>query len=127
MDLSLCSEANKKLGGGSMINKPIDLTPRLKKRFGDFADEPSMFDGAKARIEDVLNKEIKVIGSKIGSSKYTKNKSGLCLTLQFVDDEGRRLILFTGSDVLIGQIQKYEKEIPFYATIKKIDRYYLLT
>ena len=105
----------------------VDIDAKRKKRFNDFADEPDMLDGAKARIEDVLNKEIKIIGSRITPSKYTKNKSGLCLTLQFIDDENRRLILFTGSDVLIGQIKKYEKEIPFYATIKKIDRYYLLT
>lgn len=105
----------------------VDIDAKRKKRFGDFADEPAMLDGAKARIEDVLNKEIKIIGHRIAPSKYTKNKSGLCLTLQFVDDEGRRLILFTGSDVLIEQVKKYENEIPFYATIKKIDRYYLLT
>jgi hypothetical protein len=98
-----------------------------KKRFTDFADEPTVLDGAKVRIDDVLNVEIEIIGYRLAASKFTKNKSGLCLTLQFNDPGGQRKILFTGSDVLIDQIKKYEKEIPFIATIKKVDRYYLLS
>lgn len=40
---------------------------------------------------------------------------------------GCRHVLFTGSDVLIDQMQKYGDQIPFAATIKKIDRYFILT
>jgi hypothetical protein len=36
-------------------------------------------------------------------------------------------VLFTGSDVLIEQMQKYGDQISFAATIKKIDRYFILT
>jgi len=36
-------------------------------------------------------------------------------------------VLFTGSDVLIEQMEKYGDQIPFAATIKKIDRYYTLS
>ena len=106
---------------------PIDLRSRRKKRFGDFAEEPALLDGAKTRIDDILNQEIEIIGHRTAPSKYTKNKSGLCLTLQFVDRDGKRWVVFTGSDVLIEQIRKYESEIPFHATIKKVDRYYRLT
>ena len=36
-------------------------------------------------------------------------------------------IVFTGSGVLIDQIEKYKDNLPFYVTIKKIDRYYTFT
>lgn len=65
--------------------------------------------------------------NNIAESKYSKNKSGKYLTLQFIDEAGERHVLFTGSDVLIEQLLKYEDEIPFVATIKRVDRYYILT
>jgi hypothetical protein len=105
-----------------------DISSKRKKRFSDFADEPNILDGAKTRIDDVLNKEIEIIGFKIAPSKFPKNQSGMFLTLQFIDMEsGGRKIVFTGSDVLINQMRKYEAQMPFYATIKKVDRYYILT
>jgi hypothetical protein len=109
-----------------MPSAPIELQSRRKKRFSDFAQEPGILDGAKMRIEDVLNHEIEIIGFRIAPSKYTKNKTGQCLTLQFIGPDGQRHVTFTGSDVLIDQIGKYQAEIPFLATIKKIDRYYCL-
>jgi hypothetical protein len=36
-------------------------------------------------------------------------------------------VVFTGSDVLIGQVEKYADQIPFLTTIKKINRYYTMT
>lgn len=47
-------------------------------------------------------------------------------SLQFELDGDRR-VLFTGSDVLIEQVETYGDQIPFAATIKKIDRYYTLS
>lgn len=41
--------------------------------------------------------------------------------------DGKTTITFTGSNVLIEQIERYKAEIPFYTTIKKIDRYYTFT
>jgi len=95
------------------------------KRFSDFADD-KVLDGDKAKIDDVLNKEIKVIGHSIKNSKYSKNKSGNYLTLQ-IELDNEKFIIFTGSDVLIEQLKKYESEIPFLTTIRKINRYYSLT
>jgi len=77
-------------------------------------------------MEQILNVEIVVIGFAVNRSKYEKNKSGKCLTLQLELDGGRK-ILFTGSDVLIEQMEKYGEQIPFTATIKKIDRFYTLS
>jgi hypothetical protein len=96
------------------------------KRFSDFAQEAKPMDGAKLKIDDVVNKEILIIGCKIKDSKYSKSNSSKCLTIQFIMDD-KRYVLFTGSTVLIEQMEKYQHEIPFLATIKKIDRYYTLS
>lgn len=96
------------------------------KRFSDFAKDDAGLDGDKLRIDDALNIELLVTGYRLTPSKYEKNKSGKCLTLQ-VEIEGRRRVIFTGSDVLVSQLEKYGDEIPFNATIKKIDRYYTLS
>lgn len=96
------------------------------KRFSDFSREKSVLDGNKVRIDDVLNVELRIVGYRIKSSKFEKNKSGNFLTLQ-IELCGERRVVFTGSDVLIGQIEKYKDEIPFLATIKKVDRYYTLS
>lgn len=97
------------------------------KRFSDFATAPNILDGSKIRIDDILNQEIEIVGHRITDSKYKKNTSGKCLTIQFIGKDGERHVVFTGSDVLISQVEKYAGEIPFYATIKKIDRYYTLS
>lgn len=96
------------------------------KRFCDFAEHPNIIDGDKIKIDDALNQEVTVIGCRITATKYDKNKSGKCLTLQILIGEQKRVV-FTGSDIMIEQMQKYEDQIPFTATIKKINRYYTLT
>ena len=110
-----------------MTDTAIELSAHRKKRFADFAQEPKILDGIKIRIDDILNSEIEIIAYRVTKSKYTKNKSGECLTIQFINKDRQRRILFTGSDVLLDQIHKYENEIPFLTTIKKVDRYYILT
>ena len=80
------------------------------------------------RIDDILNQEIEIIGCRITKSKYSKNQTGLYLTLQFINPGCcDRRVVFTGSDVLISQVQKYQNQIPFITTIKKVNRYYVLT
>jgi hypothetical protein len=75
--------------------------------------------GEKIKINRVINREIVVTGYRIEQSKYPKNKSGKCLTLQ-VEIDGEKRVVFTGSDILIGMIQQVpESEIPFKTTIVK--------
>ncbi len=83
-------------------------------------------DGDKVKLDEVVNREILITGHSIKRSRYDKNTSGKCLTIQF-EVGGRRQVLFTGSDVLIEQFEKYGDQIPFAATIKKIDRFYTLS
>lgn len=96
------------------------------KRFGDFAKEHIPLDGAKLKIDDVLNKEIEVLALRIKPSKYNGKESTACLTIQF-QMSGERYVAFTGSMILADQAKQYAKELPFLATIKKIDKYYTFT
>ena len=91
------------------------------KRFKDFAKEQAL-DGDKIRLDDILDHEILVIAHQITGSKYSDNGK-ICLKLQF-ELQGERHILFTGSTVLARQAEEYKDEMPFLATIKKVDNYY---
>jgi len=93
------------------------------KRFNDFADDERPLDGNKIGIGDVVNKEITILAYKINDSKYEREK---CTTVQF-EIEGQRRVLFTGSTILAKQLEKYEKELPFIATIRRINKYYTLS
>ena len=92
-------------------------------KFSDFAEEEVVFEGEKKKIDDILNKEILVIGYRIGKSKY---KDRNYLTLQF-ENGGDKYIVFSGSGVLIKQANKYTDKMPFYTTIKKVNNYYTMT
>jgi len=96
------------------------------KKFSDFATEQNTITGDKIKIEEVLGKEIEVIGFKISDSKYAKESNNKVLTLQFTLDEVNR-ILFTGSNVLLEQCEKYESEMPFCTKIERVNKFYTFT
>jgi len=91
-------------------------------RFSDFSDE-NIFEGDKIKINDILNNEIIIINYAIKNSKY---KDRNYLTLQIEKDD-EKFVIFTGSSVLIDQIEKYENKLPFITIIKKINKYYTFT
>ncbi len=95
------------------------------KRFADFSRERVVLDGNKIKLDSILNQEITITGYSTKRSKFDDN-SGKCLTVQF-EMNGLTQIFFTGSEVLRDQLERYEDEIPFITTIKKINRYYTLT
>jgi hypothetical protein len=97
------------------------------KRLNEFADDDLALDGEKVKIDDLVGEEIFISNFRIGRSKYEREGSGEYLTLQFSFEEvGTAKILFTGSAVIIRQIKKYADQIPFIATIVKVNRYYAL-
>ena len=93
------------------------------KKFSDFATGDASITGDKTKLDDILEKEIVVKGFKIADSKYN---DGQVLTLQF-DLEDKEFIIFTGSSVLIKQIEKYQDEIPFTTKVEKINKFYTFT
>jgi len=91
-------------------------------KFSSFAKDALPMPGKKKHIDDVLGKEIKIMDYRITRSNKRENTD--CLRLQFVDEFGEVCILFTGSSVLLDQIQQYKDKLPFNAIIIKIDKYY---
>lgn len=93
------------------------------RKFSDFAEAPRVLDGEKIKIEDVLNREVTVVGFRVAKGKH---KTARCLTLQ-VEVNGEHRVVFTGSEVLISQMEKYGGECPFVSIIRKVDRFYTLS
>jgi hypothetical protein len=93
------------------------------KKFSDFAEQNNVMTGDKISIAEILDKEIEIIGYKISDSKFKKTENDKLLTLQFIINDIER-ILFTGSNVLKDQCEKYKDEIPFATIIKKVNKFY---
>lgn len=91
--------------------------------FGDFAEEEHPLEGKKKKLEEILNIEILITGYRVSDSRYKERKY---ITIQYKNGD-EEYIVFTGSEVLQKQIEKYKDKIPFFATIKKINKYYTLT
>jgi len=79
-----------------------------------------------SRKDESLGWQNTHIGCRVKKSKFEDSKSKQYMTLQFELDGDRRII-FTGSAIIIEQMEKYKKEIPFIATVRKIDKYYTLS
>ena len=92
-------------------------------KFSDFAIGETKLDGEKVKLKDMLNQEVLVTGYAIHRSKF---KDENYLTLQFEKDDVRK-VLFTGSCVLMDQIEKHADKLPFLATIRDYGKYYAFT
>lgn len=98
------------------------------KRFSDFAQEEAQLEGVKVKLDDLISQELVIVAYRMSESKYSKNKSGKYATVQFkLTENCPPQVFFTGSDILIEQLEKYKSELPFVARIKKINRYYTLS
>ena len=81
----------------------------------------------KIRIEDIINKEIKILSFSIRNTKFPKDGRTNYITIQF-EFENEIKVLFTGSEILSRQLKDYESELPFTTMIKKkFNRYYTLS
>lgn len=90
--------------------------------FSDFATDESLI-GEKIQIEKILNKKVLITKYRTSKSKF---KESNYTTIQF-KYEDKLYVIFTGSDVLIRQLEKYKDKLPFNATIIKIGKYYTLS
>ena len=68
-----------------------------------------------------LNKPITIVDFRITKSNKCENTE--CLRIQFLYDN-EVYIAFTGSVVLIDQIQSVKDKLPFKTIIVKIDKYF---
>lgn len=89
--------------------------------FSVFAKDKLPMPGIKKRLDEILNKEIVVVDFRLTKSK--KREGSECLQMQFLCD-GVVCVVFTGSSVLITQIQSVKDKIPFKTCVTKVDKYY---
>lgn len=89
--------------------------------FADMARDKLPLPGTKKRLEEILNKKIVVLDFRI--TKSNKRENSDCLQIQFLCD-GDVHVLFTGSGVLIDQIQAIKDKLPLKTVVVKIDKYY---
>jgi len=92
-------------------------------RFGEFAGEEGPLDGDKKKLSEILGKEILVLAFRIGRSKFRDRNY---VTIQF-ENSGIRYVVFTGSEVLMEQLERHHAQLPFYATIVKRGSYFSLS
>jgi hypothetical protein len=90
--------------------------------FSDFAEDDFALPGDKVNLNDILNIRIILFNFRIKPSKFKRENTDDCLTLQFEfpDNPGKKYIIFTGSSVLTRLVQKYKDRLPFGTTIKKV-------
>ena len=89
--------------------------------FAELARDKLPMPGIKKRLEQILNRNIVILDFRI--TKSNKRENSECLQIQFLLD-GDVCVLFTGSVVLIDQIQSIKDNLPLKTTVVKIDKYY---
>ena len=90
-------------------------------RFASFAKNNLHMPGQKRRLEEILNKEIIILDFQI--TKSTKRENSDCMQIQFIIDN-EICVVFTGSLVLMDQINAVKNNLPLKTTVVKIDKYY---
>jgi hypothetical protein len=94
--------------------KDLDIKPNITSFIGD-----------KVKVKSLLNQPITVLDFKIGPS--TAKPGTDLLTLQ-IEKNGDKRVVFTGSKVLIDQINRVSKDkLPLVTTIKGDNDYYEFT
>jgi hypothetical protein len=89
--------------------------------------EAKAFKGDKITIDNILNKEIKVIAYRIEPSKFPKEGREECLYLQ-IEYRDELRVIFSVSQYLMTAIGRVEKgDFPFLTTIIKQDKRYEFT
>ncbi len=77
-------------------------------------------DGKKIPISDILGKEIIVMGFEMRPSNMRK-KDYLCLKFELC---GEKRVIFTDSEIIKRECEKFQENMPFSAKIIQKGRYY---
>ena len=94
------------------------------EKYSDFAKDKLPMPGIKKHMAQILNREIQIVDFRVRESKHKQNSK--CLQIQFVLN-GEVCVVFTGSGVLLDQIQSAKEKLPFCANITKVNDYFSLS
>lgn len=95
----------------------------LNKEIHKFSDFAKDFVGPKVHINDVINKDITVLGFKKHPSKIAEYETKEYAMFQ-IEVDGSKSVLITSSKVLISQAETYISQIPFITRIKRHNGFY---
>jgi len=97
-------------------------------KFSEFADlsQTPVMDGKKVPLNEILEKEIIVLKYRIKNTKYADAKNPECLTVQFAFSKSpeEHWVFFSGSNVLMRQLEQYKDKLPFSSVIKREGKYF---
>ena len=80
-------------------------------KFSDFAADEEHLDGAKKPFQELVGKQIVIWNARSLQSQFDSDG---CVMLQFsFEENGEKFVTFTGSKVIIEQIEKYKAQMPF--------------
>lgn len=86
-------------------------------KFSDFAADEEHLEGAKKAFQELVGKQIVIWNARSLQSQFDSDG---CVMLQFsFAEDGEKFVTFTGSKVIIEQIEKYKAQMPFEATIEQ--------
>lgn len=91
------------------------------ERYKDFAEDDHTLSGEKELMTNILGKEITILAWKMVACKVEGRR---CVQIQFKMDEDKDpRVVFTNSEVLIRDLEKYNRQT-FITTIRKVRKYY---
>ena len=74
-----------------------------------------LFEGTHLKIDEILDKEITLLGFKVQKSKLN-NDDYVIIAFEL---KGEKHVTFTGSKILREKLAEYANEIPFSVTITR--------
>lgn len=96
-------------------------------KFSDFAEDEVHLEGNKKPFSELVGKQIVVWSSRQMQSQYESDK---CVMFQFsFTEDGEKFVTWTGSKVVLEQMEKYKEQMPFETTIqqRKSGKHYYFT
>ena len=84
-------------------------------KFSDFAADEEHLEGAKKSFQELVGKQIVIWNARSLQSQFDSDG---CVMLQFsFAEDGEKFVTFTGSKVIIEQIEKYKGGVRVKSTI----------
>ena len=87
------------------------------RKFSDFAADNEHLEGKKRPFSDIVGKQIVVWGSRQLQSQFGTEA---CAMIQFsFGEDGEKFVTFSGSKVIVDQLEKYKSQMPFETTVEQ--------
>jgi hypothetical protein len=89
------------------------------KKFSELVGSNVQFNGEKTRLEAVIDKEIIIKNFILLPSKFLDETKEFAVIEAELDS--KPIVLDTGSSTIMQQLKEHKDDMPFAATIKKVE------